>query len=128
MTLRCQGMSVVDAPVSLTFLVAGLEGLVHAPRLLRLARSLLDPEQHAKLQASGPAPWQRKLREALLALDGYRAGASQREIATVLFGRRLADEAWSKGDLSLKQRVHRAVDKGRALAAGNHVELLRWLG
>jgi len=121
-------MSVVDAPVNLTFLTQGLSGIVNASRLLTLARYLLDPGLHAKLVPTGPAPWYRKLHEALIALEGYEAGASQREIAVALFGRRLADEAWRKGDLSFKQRVHRAVDKGRALSDGAYVGLLRWLG
>ena len=63
-TLRSQGASVIDAPVNLTFLIHGLAGLTNASRLLRLARSLLDPSLHAKLEPTGPAPWHRKLREA----------------------------------------------------------------
>lgn len=124
-TLRSQGISVVDAPVNLTFLVHGLAGLSDSVRLLRLARSLLDPNLHAKSSPKSPAPWCRKLREALLALDAYQAGASQREIAAILFGRKTADQAWRKGDLSLKQRVHRAVAKGRALSDGGYLALLR---
>jgi hypothetical protein len=61
----------------------------------------------------------------LLALDGYQAGASKREIATVLFGHDVADQAWRKGDFSLKQQVHRAVAKGRALSDGGYLALLR---
>ena len=124
-TLRSQGVSVLEAPVNLTFLVHGLPSLATAPRLLRLARSLLDPSLSPKLTDAGPAPWYRKLNEALLALDGYQAGASQREIAAVLYGRSSADAAWRNGDFSFKQRVHRAVAKGRGLAAGGHVVLLR---
>jgi len=127
-TLRSQGASVIDAPVNLTFLIHGLAGLTNASRLLRLARSLLDPSLHAKLEPTGPAPWHRKLREALVALDGYQAGASQRDIAAVLVGRDSAEEAWRKGDFSLKQRVHRAISKGRAISAGGYVALLRCLG
>jgi hypothetical protein len=127
-TLRSQGASVIDAPVNLTFLVRGLSAVANAPRLLRLARSMLHPAQHAKLDAEGPAPWHRKLRQALVALDGDQAGASLRQIAVALFGRRRADEAWRTGDTSLKQQVHRAVAKGRALSDGGHVDLLRWLG
>jgi hypothetical protein len=93
--------------------------------LLRLARSLLDPTLNAKLEHEGPAPWYRKLREILVALDGYQAGASQREIAAMLYGRPSAEAAWRNGDFSLKQRVHRTVAKGRALSAGGYVALLR---
>ena len=124
-TLRSQGVSLIDAPVNLTFLIHGLAGVATAPRLLRLARSLLDPTLNAKLDQNGPAPWYRKLNEALVALDGYQAGASQREIAAILYGQNSAEAAWRSGDFSFKQRVHRAVDKGRALSAGGYVALLR---
>lgn len=124
-TLRNHGVSVTDAPVNLTFLIHGLPGIAAAPRLLRLARSLLDPTLDPKSENGGPAPWHRKLNEALVALDGYQAGASQREIAAVLFGRSSAEAAWRNGDFSFKQRVHRAVAKGRALSAGGYVALLR---
>jgi hypothetical protein len=124
-TLRSQGVSVLQAPVNLTFLIHGLPGVATAPRLLRLARSLLDPTLDPRLQDGGPAPWYRKLNEALVALDGYQAGASQREIAAVLYGRSSAEAAWRNGDFSFKQRVHRAVAKGRALSAGGYVALLR---
>jgi hypothetical protein len=124
-TLRSQGMSVIDAPVNLSFLIHGLSSIATAPRLLRLARSLLDPNSDAKLQQPGPAPWYPKLREALLALDGDLAGATQREIAAVLYGQHIADEAWRCGNFSLKQRVRRAIAKGRALSAGGYVDLLK---
>jgi hypothetical protein len=124
-TLRSQGVSLIDAPANLTFLIHGLPAVAAAPRLLRLARSLLDPPLNAKLDHSGPAPWYRKLNEALVAFDGYQAGASQREIAAVLQGRDSAEAAWRTGDFSFKQRVHRAVAKGRALSAGGYVALLQ---
>lgn len=126
-TLRSQGVSVLDAPVNLSFLIHGLAGLANAPRLLRLARSLLDPTLHAKLEPEGAAPWHRKLLEALVALDGYQTGSSQREIAALLFGRNRAEQAWRKGDSSLKQQVHRAVAKGRALSDGGYLALLQSL-
>ena len=55
-TLRSQGVSMIDAPVNLTFLIHGLAGLANAQQLLCLARSLLDPTLHAKLFPQGPAP------------------------------------------------------------------------
>ncbi len=127
LTLRAHGMTVLEGPVNLTFLVEGIEGVADAARLLRLARTLLDPTQISKLNANRRAPWYRKLREALLALDLYQTGVSQREVAAVMFGKSRADEAWQKGDTSLKQQVHRAVSKGRALADGQYLTLLRWL-
>lgn len=124
-TLRNQGVSTIEAPLNLTFLIDRLAGIAAAPRLLRLARSLLDPNSSAKLNQNGPSPWYPKLREVLLALDADQAGATHREIAAVLYGHNIVDEAWRSGNLSYKQRVHRAVAKGRALSAGGYVALLR---
>lgn len=124
-TLRNRGVSVIDAPANLTFLIDGLSAVAAAPRLLRLARSLLDPNLTIDPSRRGPAPWYRKLREALMALDGHQVGASQREIAAVLYGQEAVDAAWQRGDLSLKQRVRRAVAKGKSLSAGGYVALLR---
>jgi hypothetical protein len=120
-TLVSQGASVIEAPVNLTFLIHGLAGVATASRLLRLARSLLENAEPAK---SDPAPWYRKLREVLVALDGYQASAPQREIAAILYGRDIAEAAWRGGNFSLKQRVHRAIAKGKALSAGGYVSLL----
>lgn len=123
-TLLSEGASVLEGPVAPTFLIRDLERIAATYKLLRLARSLLDPRIEGPIAAKGPAPWYSRLREALVALDGYHAGATQREIAAALYGRYIVEQAWRQGDFSWKQRVHRAIAKGKALSGGRYVTLL----
>ena len=92
---------------------------------MRLANLLLSTNKpKADLEPPRSQDYQR-LRNALIALDGYHAHASQRDIAGVLFGKELADAAWRKGDLSFQQRARRAILLGRRLSAGDYRRLLR---
>lgn len=65
-----------------------------------------------------------RLRQTLIALDGYLSGASQREIAQVIFGAKSIKEDWNSGVLSYKSRVRRLIDKGRRLMEADYVNLL----
>jgi len=65
-----------------------------------------------------------KLRQALIALDGWLDGASQREIASRIFGERPVASDWDEGVHSYKSRVRRLIKKGRALMAGDYLNLL----
>ena len=62
------------------------------------------------------------LRDALITLDGRRAGASYREIATVLYGAKTVAEDWHKG---LKERMHRHFKRGAKLSDGGYRDFLR---
>ena len=121
--VQVSGASILAGPVGVTFLIDGLDGVLQAPRLMRLAKHLLT-----RTPIGEPEPrvqeYQR-LRNALIALDGYQAKVSQRDIAAVLFGRGLAESAWREGNLSLKQRTRRAILLGRRLSAGDYRRLLR---
>lgn len=64
------------------------------------------------------------LRDALIALDGSLEGASQREIATRIFGEKHVSEDWGEGILSLKSRTRRLIRKGRALMESEYLKLL----
>jgi hypothetical protein len=64
-----------------------------------------------------------RLRDALIALDGHRAGAKPREIAVVICGRERVERDWP--DRGLRLRVHRAVIRGEALCNGGYRELLQ---
>ena len=117
---------------------------VHGPRLVGAFAVLLPVDEDLgvrlatiarfdrlvrgrKLRAA-PAPWRLTRQQrlhlayALRALDGYLAGASQREISAVLFGRTISGAAWAGSDL--QSRVRRAVATGRQLMAGGYRELL----
>ncbi|MEQ8395870.1 MAG: DUF2285 domain-containing protein [Thalassobaculum sp.] len=75
--------------------------------------------------SSFPAePRGRRLRVVLQALDGWLAGATNREIAAALFGRRRVDADWRDPRDHLRDQVRRAIRRGRALMAGGYRRLL----
>ncbi len=59
----------------------------------------------------------------LLALDGAAAGASQREIAVVLFGEEDVERRWSP-DGELRAQVRYLLQRGRACVGGDYRRLL----
>ena len=65
-----------------------------------------------------------KLRAALVALDGWRANASQRQIAEVLFGHDVIAKDWQTGVHSYKSRTRRLIKKGRDLMERDYLTLL----
>ena len=86
----------------------------------------------ARLQATGridrafpPDPRGPRLTLILRALDGSLAGKSQREIAEMLVGPERAEADWRHPGQHLRDRVRRAVRRGRALMNGGYRVLLR---
>jgi len=57
--------------------------------------------------------------------DALVQGASQREIATALFGTRRVTDEWGGVSDSLRSRVRRLVSDARAMAQGGYRSLLR---
>lgn len=57
--------------------------------------------------------------------DALRAGASQREIASVLFGENRTFLDWRSSSDSLRSRVKRLVREARTMAAGGYRSLMR---
>lgn len=72
-----------------------------------------------------PDPRGQRLFMTMRALDGSLAGRSQREIAGLLFGSEQAEADWRHPGQHLRDRVRRAVGRGRALMGGGYLELLR---
>ncbi|WP_316979499.1 DNA -binding domain-containing protein [Shumkonia mesophila] len=66
----------------------------------------------------------RRLREVLQALDGWLIGASYREIAIALFGESPVEADWRDPRDHLRDRVRRAIRRGRTLMAGGYRMLL----
>lgn len=66
-----------------------------------------------------------RLRFILQALDGYLAGRSQREIAELLFGAPRVRQDWGSAGGHMRDRVRRAIRRGRKLMEGGYVSLLR---
>ena len=113
-----------EGPVLLHFDVAGFQELGAKLRTLsrlealyrlgRFPRSLFPPE-------TGAGKWAR----ALQAFDGYRAGASQREIAVALMGEAVVRDEWNGRSDFLRARVQRILRYGRKMADGGYRELLK---
>jgi hypothetical protein len=76
--------------------------------------------------ASTPPSWTaetERLRDALIAIDCYRAGLTLRETAVVIYGRQRVDRDWpGKG---LRDRMRRSRQRGLALCNSAYLGLLR---
>jgi len=120
--LYVQSGTVLSGPVILRASLAGCA--VHS-RLLALHR-LLDLQRLHRTRTDHDAPDRRGYRFAFIlqVLDGYDAGASQREIGIALFGKDRVREDWSGYSDYLRSRVCRAIRKGVALRNGGYRQLL----
>ncbi len=66
-----------------------------------------------------------RLRQVLQALDGSLAGASNRDIAVALYGPQRVEADWNDPGENLRDRVRRAVKRGRDLMNGGYLKFLR---
>jgi hypothetical protein len=112
----------VIAPVALRFRLHRRHEIgVAAEQLVKLHRLL-----SAYSVTRAPPRWTaetKRLRDALIALDGHRAGATLRETAIVIYGRERIEREWpGKG---LRQRLRRSLQRGQALCNGGYRDLLR---
>jgi hypothetical protein len=124
-TLRNHGASLLDTPACLTFLTHGIAGIASAPRLLHRARLLLGPATALNSELTIPPPdWVERKLKAILALDARQAGASVREIATLLYGKAWTDSAWQTNRKAVRQAVSRAIAHATELAYGGYRDLL----
>ena len=120
--LTIEGADITARPIALTFLVRGIGAIGRACDQFDLLRRILSP---ARAPSSALPRWTTRtqnLRDALITLDGRRAGASYREIATVLYGAKTVAEDWHKG---LKERMHRHFKRGAKLSDGGYRDFLR---
>jgi hypothetical protein len=116
--------SLLDGPVCLRYELSGfkhieaktltLRRLSLLCRLGRFPRGLFPPERRAGRWAM-----------ALQAYDAVQAGASHREIATALFGEKIAKEDWCGRSDYLRLRVQRLVRTADQLVNSGYRNLLR---
>jgi hypothetical protein len=120
MHIVISGQGAVIGPVALDVLLDQHDAISATAERLATLRSLLS--------AHDPAlpPWTattQRLRDALIALDGHRAGATPRETAAVIYGLARIDRDWpGKG---LRHRLRRDLQRGVALCDGGYRDLLR---
>lgn len=100
------------------------------------AASLEGLRQLILLQASGrlpkgcgaPPSRSPKWLSALQAFDARQGGASQREIAGLLFGRRRVDDDWNGPSDYMRMRVHRLLRAAEGLVCGGYRRLFGLVG
>ena len=115
--------SVLDGPVRFRYELSGfkhiqakiltLRRFILLCRLGHFPRGLYTPERRA-----------RRWMLTLQAYDGVQSGASQREIAAVLFGENIVRDDWHGRSDYLRLRVQRAIRSGQSLVNGGYRGLL----
>lgn len=102
-----------------------LHGIASAQSKILPLRRLLDLCRHRRFSHALYPPDRRldRLIQALRVHDAVTAGASQREIAQVLFGPAVDDASGRRSD-SLRSRVRRLVADARVLARGGYRVLM----
>jgi hypothetical protein len=116
--------SLLEGPVRLRYDLAGFDKV--KPKLLAL-RQLLALQRFGRFTRSLNLAEIHKQRwlTALRALDGVRAGASHREIASGLWGGEIVREDWRSESDYLRSRVRRTIRNGETLANGGYLRLLK---
>lgn len=113
--------TMLKGPVRFAYRLAGFETaaqpLATLERLLKLARSGVLPRPAVSIR-------NRRLILLLRAYDGLRAGASQRDIASVLLRREPLPERWRIEAPTLRSQAQRLVHRAKAMASGGFRELL----
>jgi Uncharacterized conserved protein (DUF2285) len=119
-TLNLRGYTVTRGPVHLTIYISGLQNArCHGLMIVRLADlTTLDPRW---VQSSRN---RLLLRDALICLDAKQAGASYREMAIIIYGRRRTRAAWDGPSRSIKDRIRYALARGLHLRDGGYRSLL----
>jgi hypothetical protein len=120
--LTIEGADVTARPVAITFLVPGFDAIVEARGQLDLLDRVLSPNRAPSSVLPRWTTRTSNLRDALITLDGRRAGASHKEIAILIYGAETVATDW---DVGLRQRMQRHYSRGAALAAGGYRDFLR---
>jgi hypothetical protein len=119
--LTITGADVTAGPVHLSLRVEGLKIREACDDFAALARILAPSSGLARLPRWTATT--RKLRNALIALDGRAAGASYRDLAVLIYGRAYVEGNWYTG---LKERMRRDLQRGLVLSGGGYRDFLRW--
>jgi hypothetical protein len=120
--LTINGADLTVGPVAITFLVSGFDAVAKARDQLDLLDRVLSPNRAPSSVLPRWTTRTRNLRDALITLDGRRAGASHKEIAILIYGAEDVAADWGVG---LRQRMQRHYSRGAALAAGGYRDFLR---
>ncbi len=115
------GKSFLSGDSVLSFNFEGIQNALLGLIALRELKQLM-----CNSQSSVSLNWQSetKYRDYLVALDGYLAQRSYRDIAEVLYGSDRVKEVWTNETRHLKDKVRRAVQAGIELMNGGYLKLL----
>lgn len=104
-----------------------IEGLAGAQRQLLPLRRFLAFCRERRFRGAlfRPDPRIARSLDVLRVHDGLASGASQREIAEVLFGHDRVAQDWNARSDWLRSRIRRLVREARAMATGGYRRLLR---
>jgi hypothetical protein len=94
---------------------------------LRALACLMELQRtgHLLKGSCSPQPRAQRFETILVALDAWLRGANYREIAIALFGSSRVEDAWTDPGRHMQDHVRRAVRRGRRLADGGYLELVR---
>jgi hypothetical protein len=120
--LTIEGADLTARPVAITFLVPGFEKIAEVRDRLDLLDRVFSPNRAPSSLLPRWTTRTRNLRDALITFDGRRAGASHKEIATLIYGAEDVAADWGVG---LRQRMQRHHSRSAALAAGGYRDFLR---
>ena len=124
--LRVDGSLATLGSVRLTFATISLRGVSRAVGEFSLLTEILYPDPAKAAPKAKSQPVTRiEFRDALIALDGKRAGATRREIARVIYGDAAVAAEWSDPTERMKDRVKRSIKRGERLMDGGYRTLLR---
>jgi hypothetical protein len=120
--LTIAGADLTDRRAAITLLVLGFDAVAKARDQLDLLDRVLSPNRAPSSVLPRWTTRTRNLRDALITLDGRRAGASHKEIAVLIYGAEDVAAGWGIG---LRQRMQRHYSRGVALVAGGYRDFLR---
>lgn len=120
--VRCHDLSLYHpTPVKMSFNVSDVDEIERYSKILEQSKLVFGD------YIVSPPPFTRKaqlMRNGLIALDGRRAGLTDRQIASIIEGTETVEAGVAKGDRSLIRRVRTYRDKAQALCGGGYRDLL----
>lgn len=115
------GKSFLSGDSVLSFNFEGIQNALFSLTALRQLRQLMC---NSDCSASVNCSSNTKYRDYLVALDGYLAHRTYRDIAEVLYGSERVKDVWTNETRHLKDKVRRAVQAGIELMNGGYLKLL----
>lgn len=121
--MECTGASLLSGPVTLNFVIEGLEIDAKAEAIRRLAALY----RNDAADRAADREWTSRtlmLRDGLIALDVAQAGGTHRDVARAIHGEEEAERGFSAGDEVMKRRMQRLRQKAFELMQGEFLSLV----